>query len=83
MGSLSIILKESVNGIPFFTKKEKVRDVLGKPDSSSSEDIASQNEFERAKKLNYWKKLLRKLIKKWGEILMTFHGQIYLNTKPI
>lgn len=51
MGNLSIILRKSVNGIPFFTKKADVRAILGDPDYSSTEDIVEECEVQRAKKL--------------------------------
>ena len=51
MNKIKIVLKQSANGIPFFTQKEKVREILGKPDYNSIENQAPKEEVELAKRL--------------------------------
>lgn len=48
MNSFSVILKESVNDIPFFTKKSKVRAILGMPQSNTKEERKMTPETQRA-----------------------------------
>ena len=48
MGDFSVVFKESINGIPFFTKKSEVRKILGKPEYNSIEERKMTGETKRA-----------------------------------
>lgn len=65
MKQVTLVLNESVNGIPFFTQKQQVRDLLGKPDYNSFENRAPEEEVEAAKKM--LEGPIKELYKKMGK----------------
>ena len=65
MKKIKIVLNLSVNGIPFFTPKEQVRKILGKPDYNSIENQPPEEEVEAAKKM--LEGPIKELYKKMGK----------------